>query len=293
MLNGNGGDELFGPYAYLLADRLRAGHPFQALALARELPWGYRVPRREVAGVVRSLALAGALPYRLHNAVQAPLVRREAPRWLLRRTVGDLIESDDPVAWKRLDGPRWWAHAAHGITRGIEEAGVFENQRRLAALAGLEARHPLLDLDLVELGLRQPPRATFDRRFSRPVLRASMAGLLPDTVRLRPAKAWFDSLIVDCLVGPDGAAVRQILTDPNAELRAYLDQGEMRRALFDTDNLLDREPFRWMWQVWRLLTAELWLRAQASPATELRLNPPPSASQVAIQASHASSLFPP
>jgi Asparagine synthase. len=153
-------------------------------------------------------------------------------------------------------------------------------------------RHPILDLDLVELGLRQPPQATFDRRFSRPVLRASMAGLLPDAVRLRPGKAWFDPLIVDCLVGADGAAVRRILLSPDAELRAYLDQDEMRRALFDTDNRLDSEPFRWMWQVWRLLTAELWLRAQASPAPELGIRPTLSDAQVSLQASPVSYLFP-
>ncbi len=292
MLNGNGGDELFGPFTYLLADRCRAAHPFQALALARELPWGPGVSRREKARVVGSVALAGALPYGLHNAVQPSLVKREAPRWLLRRTLRELWTSDDPVAWKRLDGPRWWAYAAHGITSGIEEAGVFESERRLAVSAGLETRHPMLDLDLVEFGLRQPPQATFDRRFSRPVLRASMAGLLPDAVRLRPGKAWFDSLIVDCLVRADGAAVRRILLDPGAELRAYLDQDEMKRALFDTDNRLDSEPFRWMWQVWRLLTAELWLRAQASPVPELGLRPTLSDAQVSLQASPTSYLFP-
>lgn len=295
MLGGDGGDELFGPRSYLLADRLRAGHPFQAFALTRELPGaGRHVPRREVARMFGSQALAGALPYGAHSALQSRLTRREAPSWLLRRTVGDLVESDDPLAWKRLDGPRWWAHAAHGVAYGIEGAGVFEHQRRRAALAGLEARHPLLDLDLVELCLRQPPLATLDRRFTRPVLRASMEGLLPDSVRLRPGKALFESLIVDCLAGPDGEAVRGLLTDPGAELRAHLDQGEMSRALFETDALRRREPFRWMWQVWRLLTAELWLRSQASSkALETGMKSPPSPARVEIQASRASYLFPP
>ena len=294
MLDGSGGDELFGPHAYLLADRLRAGRPFQALGLVRELPLaGSQGSRREKARIVRSLALAGALPYGPHNAAQASLIKREAPQWLLPRTVRDLVESDDPLAWKRLDGPRWWAHTAHAVAYGIEETGVFENQRRWASLAGLEPRHPMLDLDLVELSLRQPPEATFDRRFNRPVLRAAMAGLLPDSVRLRPGKAWFESLIVDCLVGSDGAAVRRVLTDPGAELGAYVDLAGMRRSLFDSDLQRRRDPFRWMWQVWRLLTVELWLRAQASPAAELRLSPPPSPVQVTIQPSRPSYLFPP
>jgi len=268
MLDGDGGDQLFGPRSYLLADRLRAGHPRQALKLARELPGaGDRPPRRAVARVFGEFALAGALPHRLHNALRRPLAGRDAPGWLLPSTARDLRESQDPLAWKRLDGPRWWAYDAHVLTRGIEEVGVFEHQRRRAALAGVEARHPLLDLDLVELGLRQPPRASFDRRFSRPLLRACMAGLLPDTVRLRPGKARFESLIADCLNGPDSVTVRRLLTDPGLELGAYVDPGAVQRALFDTDLEPSSSPFRWMWQVWRLVTIECWLRSQASPAS--------------------------
>ncbi len=301
MLGGDGGDELFGARAYLLADRLRAGHPFQAVGLARELPGaGYGPGHRAVARVVGSMAVAGALPYRLHKTLRRPFAGRGAPAWLRPEVTRDLLDSDDPLAWKRLDGPRWWANIAHGLTRGIEEGGVFEHQRRGAASAGLEVRHPLLDLDLVELGLRQPPLATFDRYRNRPVLRASMAGLLPDAVRLRPQKALFDSLLVDCLAGPDGVALRRLLTDPRAELRAYVDLGGLKRDLFDTDRHRREQPFRWMWQVWRLAAAEYWLRAQTDPAGEalsgdlkasaarVDLQPEPSA---AAQA--ASYVFPP
>lgn len=282
MLDGDGGDELFGPRTSLLADRLRAGHPLEALRLALELPGGGpHVPRREVAKVFGTEALVGAVPYRLHDLRRKAAVERTAPAWLSRRASRDLVASDDPFAWKRLDGPRWWAHAAYGVTRGIEEAGVFEHQRRRAALAGLQARHPILDLDLVGLALRQPPRATLDRRFNRPVLRASMAGLLPDSVRLRPGKARFETLIADCLGGADGAAVRKILSAPDLELGAYLDPVAMRCALFDSDALRRESPFRWMWQVWRLLTAELWLRSQASPGGALKAPPAASPAQIA------------
>jgi asparagine synthase (glutamine-hydrolysing) len=294
MLDGDGGDELFGPRTYLLADRLRAGHPLEALRLALELPGGGpHVPRREVAKVFGSEALVGAVPYRLHDLRRKAVAERTAPAWLSRQAVEDLVTSDDPFAWKRLDGPRWWAHPAHGVTRGVEEAGVFEHQRRRAALAGLRARHPILDLDLVELALRQPPRATLDRRFSRPVLRAGMAGLLPDSVRLRPGKARFETLIADCLSGADGAAVREILTAPHLELGAYLDPVAMRCALFDSDTLRRNSPFRWMWQVWRLLTAELWLRSQASPIGSPGPLPAASRPQIAAGTVAASTTFSP
>jgi asparagine synthase (glutamine-hydrolysing) len=300
-LGGDGGDELFGARSHLLADRLRAGHPLQTVKLARELPGaGDHPPRREVARIAANMAVAGALPYRLHEALRRPSVRRDAPGWLRPILARDLLASEDPLAWKRLDGPRWWADIAYGLTRGIEETGVFAHQRRRAASAGLEARHPLFDLDMVELGLRLPPLATFDRYRNRPVLRRSMAGLLPDSVRLRPGKAWFDSLLVDCLTGSDGISAHKLLTDPKAELRAYVDQRRVQRILFDPDRDRSSNHFQWLWQVWRLLTAECWLRAQSAPDGEaLAGNLRASPASVTLQhtssaiAEGASYVFPP
>ena len=274
VLGGEGGDELFAVRAHLLADRLRGGHPLQAIALARELPGaGERPPRRELLGILAAVGLAGALPYGPHEALRRRLAYPRTPSWLLPGVVGDLLDSADPLAWKRLDGPRWWAEAAHALTRGVEEAGVLEHQRRRAASAGLEARHPLLDFDLVALALRLPPVVSFNRHHNRPLLRESMLGMLPDSVRLRAGKARFESLVADCLAGPDDAAVRRLLSDPAAEIHAYVDGRELQRALLGSDGRRALGPFRWMWHVWRLTTAECWLRAQADPNDQALLRP--------------------
>ena len=159
--------------------------------LAARLPGaGDRPPRRQLAADPRcSSALAGALATRARTALDSGLrgrggtaVARPAGR---ARCCGVAMTR---YAWKRLDGPRWWAQPAHGLTRGVEEIGIFEHQRQRAALAGVQARHPLLDPDLLELACGQPPRASFDRAPSRPLLREAMAGLLPDEVRLRPRR---------------------------------------------------------------------------------------------------------
>ncbi len=294
-LGGDGGDELFGPRVYVMADRLRARRPREALELALRLPGaGERPPRRQVAAVLAGSALMGALPYRAHTMISRAFASRPGPAWMHPHIAHELADSDDPLAWKRLDGPRWWAHTAHGLTRGIEETGIFEHQRRRAAMADIEARHPMFDLDLIELALRLPPEATLDPYRNRPVLRDSMAGLLPDSVRLRPAKAWFDSLIVDCLDGRDGALVRRLIADPDAELNAYVDPDGVGRDLFDERPRDRRETFRWMHQVWRLLTAECWLRAQANPPRELPVGVSPTPALVSIrEAPAASYVFPP
>lgn len=264
MLGGDGGDEVFAPRGYALADAMRRGQPRRALRLARRLPGaGPHVGRRREAAMVARLGLMGAMPAR--PAGWPPLWGGDGvPAYLTRSTRRRLRRSDDPDGWKRLGGPRWWANAAHGIVYGIEATGVYEHQRRLGRLAGLETRHPMLDLDLVELALRQPPEQTLDPRFTRPVLREAMTGLLPDSVRLRPQKALFESLIVATLRGPDRAAVEQILTAPGAEIGAYVDRERMKAALFGTEAAAVKDEFRWMWQVWRLLTAEVWLRSLAA-----------------------------
>ncbi len=87
-LGGDGGDELFGPRVYVLADRLRTGHPREALELALELPGARnRPPRRQVARVLGNWALTGAVPYMLHNALRRPFAAGRAPDWMRRETV--------------------------------------------------------------------------------------------------------------------------------------------------------------------------------------------------------------
>jgi hypothetical protein len=243
--------------------------------LLGELPGAAGGPGRAARlRMAYELAQLGALPYGLHEPARRLAARSAPPPWLRPASARELRESQDPLAWKRLDGPRWWAHAAHGLTRGIEESGVFEHHRRRSESAGVETRHPLLDLDLVELGLRLAPRASFDPHRNRPMLRAAVAGLLPEAVRARPQKALFDSLLLDCLDGRDGPIVRRLLGDPRSELRAYVDLGELERTLFATDRLKREQPFQWMWQVWRLVNAECWLRAQAGQPIDVRASAP-------------------
>ncbi|MET0558977.1 MAG: asparagine synthase-related protein [Solirubrobacterales bacterium] len=264
VLGGDGGDELFGPRQNLVAAELRRGRPRAALATVARLPGaGPRVPRRAVASLLAEQTLV-ALPAAPHRRVERWRQARSRPGWLRPSAAVALRESADPLAWKRLDGPLWWAELAHGMGSGLDECGIFEHQHQRATLAGLAARHPLLDLDLVELGLRQPPAATLDPRFSRPLLRRALAGRVPDQIRLRPAKARFDALVIDCLARSEAAAVRSLLADPGAQLAAYVDTAAAGRELLDGKGALEFGSFAWMWLVWRLVTAEIWLRQEAA-----------------------------
>lgn len=108
--------------------------------------------------MIRSLALGGALPYGVHRPLERAQASRELPGWLLPGTKRALARSSDPLAWKRLNGPRWWAFTADAVSRAVEANGVFENHARLGATAGLELRLPRLTSTWSSLPCASRPR---------------------------------------------------------------------------------------------------------------------------------------
>jgi asparagine synthase (glutamine-hydrolysing) len=265
MLDGEGGDALFWLSPYLLSDRLLRGRVPSAYALARRFPSeaGEVLPRVALR-LVRDWGLRGAVPYRAHRLRQR--LRGSAdlsPSWFTAASARLRFDTDPALDFKRTGAPRWWSSLLDEAT-GIGSGQVHDATRRRNAAVGLRARHPLLDVDLIELVLALPPEHAFDPRLSRPLLRESVRGLIPDRVRLRPSKSSFDALFHELLAGADLPRVRSLLLAPDAEVRAFVDPERMRADLFDA------APPSWPWalqrwalDVWRLLTAEIWLRHQA------------------------------
>jgi asparagine synthase (glutamine-hydrolysing) len=265
MLDGEGGDELFGFSAYLVTDRLLRGRLLSAMQLATRAPGAPRTAS-QILHVLRRIGLGGAMPAGTRAARWAHGLGPTPASWM--RPGAARLWHDTMLAspWKSIRGPRWWAWLVQGVTRGVGPALVYEQSRRRAAMAGIEARHPLVDVDVIELVLRLPPELAFDSRWSRPILRESVAGLLPDEVRLHRRKSSFDAVFHAILAGPDLQLVRRILGSPGAEVGAYVDLEAVRRQLLDRDPPLDGGPLQqWALAVWRLLTAECWLRAEADP----------------------------
>lgn len=275
MIDGEGGDELFGLSATLIADRLRGGRVRAAHRLVRRIPGAHGRPSREsVRRIMRQYGWKAAAPARLHRAVRAARGGAAySPGWFTEASARALAATDDPAAWKEARGPRWWAHLLEATTSGMGPALVYDHTRRRALLAGLEPpRHPLVDVDVIELVLQLPPEFAFDPYLSRPLLREATAGLVPDEVRLRPSKSTFDAVFHESLAGSDLPVVQRLLGDPGAELGAYVDTRVMR------ERLLDQPPpkhptalMSWALYVWRLLTAECWLRSLADPGFPARL----------------------
>ena len=266
LLDGQGGDELFGCAPYLLADRLRRGRLLGVLSLARSFAGARRgTSRRLLTRLLREYGLKGAQPRGVHSL--ARYVRgaeRYAPGWLRAESARLHVERGERWAWKQLPGPRWWAHLADTLTVERERLGVHDFLRRKHALAGTEGAHPFLDdVELVEHVLGLPPKLAFDPELDRPLLRQAMAGLVPDRVRLRRDKSYFNELFLDCLSRTDWPALERLLGTPDAEVNAYVRPEVVRGTLLEAPR--ERRGPAWAWAVWRLATAECWLRFQSDP----------------------------
>ena len=265
LIDGEGGDELFGVAPYLLADRLRRGRVAGALRLSVRFPGtGDRARPRVVAHLVRNYGVRGALPPWLDGSTLP------APDWLAPEPAR-LLADDDPVAWKRASGPRWWAQLSHMVATGPDAMGACDYFRRRAASAGASAHHPLLDVDLIELVLGLPPELSFSPGLDRPLLRAAMHGRLPERVRLRSDKSFFNSFVDDCLAGPDLRAIRDLLGSPDAEVRAHVDSRLLDRLLAGPPADERTRLAFWSGAVWRLATAECWLRTHADASLAARI----------------------
>jgi asparagine synthase (glutamine-hydrolysing) len=239
LFDGQGGDELFGAAPYLLADRLRRGRIGSLRSLARTLPgFGPAPEGRLVVAAIRSFGVAGA-----------------APLWANRlRHAHD----DRYWAWKRLDGPRWWAALADQLTAGRERVLAHEYLRRKFAAGKIVGAHPYFDdIELIELMLRIPPELSFDPIYDRPLLREAVRGLIPEQVRLRVDKSRFDAPVMAALTGPDFRTIRALLGAHDARVRRYTTPEVLARAV---EGPRAQRDSSWARAAFRLASTEQWLR---------------------------------
>jgi hypothetical protein len=235
--------------------------------------------------------LKPALPGGLHAALQRIRGRR-TPAYLAADAARLFSDTDSSLDWKHnRRGPLWWAFKAFLLTQGREKTYLAEYVRHRAAVAGIEARPPFMDLDLVKFALSYPPELDFDNRYDRPNVRGALRGRVPDALRLDRRKSSLAPFYHEGWIGPDLPVVRQLLLGPDCEVRRFVQP----RII---DDLLNEPPAagarRWMSfgaRVWGLFSVECFLRHCRNPAfgDSLRAGPtlvPPSARLVRAPLAH-------
>ena len=280
LLDGQGGDEVFGNAPYLLADRIRQGRVISALRLMERFPRSSDdLPRKVLVRLFALYALRGALPYRLHRRLRARGdVRRHFVDWLSTESGRRLFAHSDIWAWKRTPGPQWWANLAYLTVDGREASGQSEYMSMREHGLSVQVRSPLFDVELVETVLRLPPEHGY-QRLDRSLIREAVHGLVPDGVRLSRYKSHLGPFFHGGLSGPDLPAIRALLGPRTARVRRFLDPARVDELIETPPRVGERGWMQWASAAWFASSTEAWLRTledASFPATFIAEHQPPS-----------------
>jgi asparagine synthase (glutamine-hydrolysing) len=259
LLDGEGGDELFGVAAYLIADRLRGGRLAAAWSLSGRIPgMGADPDGRVRLRVLRHYGVRPLVPAAIRDRRSARAARRAPADALIAPADRTSLAELRATGEERLEGPRWWRMQVErmiGMREALDMGGHF---RREAVDAGIAIGHPLLhDLPLIETALRVPPEAQFDALRDRALLRDALRDRIPEAVRTRHAKSHFTQLVLDGLEREEAGLIEP-LRRADAPLRAYVRPAALDRRLAVAPR--DRQP-RGAGLLWRMAIANRWLLA--------------------------------
>ena len=248
MLDGQGGDEVFGGYrafiGFRLADLLASG---RAGSLVREFRAFGDVHSR--GALIVSLARPFA-PDLLTRSVRS---RSRGTASLVHRDLRGLTPPE--LTGASLFGDRLRRHQELLLTqRGLPELLRYEDRNSMAH--SLEARVPFLDYRLVELAFSLPGAELIRGGWTKDVVRRALSDLLPPVVRNRRDKLGF--------VTPERRWLRGKLGDLAADVfasRSFADRGWVDAAA--AQDRLRRHRAGELdagFELWRALNLELWAR---------------------------------
>jgi asparagine synthase (glutamine-hydrolysing) len=256
MLDGQGGDEVFGGYhgyfGFFFADLLLGGELGQLRSELRAY--------RDIHGATHARVLAAlARPF-----VPDPL------QWFVRaRTTAasSLVHSDLRRARPELlpetnsfpDHLRRQLHLV--LTRRLTELLRYEDRNSMTH--SIEARLPFLDHRLVELMFSLPPRHLIESARTKVILRRAFEGVLPESVRARTDKLGFETPEGRWLRGPLGDFAEEVFHSPAFRDRGFSDAAATQRRL----RLHRQRRVSAGFELWRALSLELWARTTLDAAT--------------------------
>jgi asparagine synthase (glutamine-hydrolysing) len=248
MLDGQGGDEVFGGYrasfGYRLADLLRAGRAVEA---SREL----RAFTRVHGG--RWAAVALATP---HVPEHLRLSARGRLRGASTLVAPELRNLHPAPAGNGVVFPDRLRRQLHVLLtrRGLPELLRYEDRNSMAH--AVEARVPLLDHRLVELAFSLDGSDLIRRGETKSVLRRALADLLPPTVAERRDKIGFATPEGRFMRGALGAFAFEVFASQSFRERGFVDAAAATSRL----ERHRRGELGAGMELWRALNLELWAR---------------------------------
>ena len=241
LLDGQGGDELFGGYPATIGWLLRGDG-------VRGIGRGLRT------GGGRSRLLESYAYDYLPDSLRRLHFRRTASPYASAGAVDAALTAPirTPTPWFRGGG----AHQRQLVTQSFETSlpQLLRYADRSSMAWSREVRLPYLDRRITELALSLPARYLYADGVMKRVLRDVGRGLVPDSVLDRtdkigfepPQKTWLET-------EPFRAAIAEVLLDPRAR----------SRGLYAAD-AIEQDLASGSWRddsaLWRTLNVEMWLR---------------------------------
>ena len=140
------------------------------------------------------------------------------------------IGLSDQIEARRQPGGGSARHVhARQFTSGIWQTGL-EVVGALGAAFGLDVRHPFFDRRLIELSVALPSQVKLRDGWTRYVLRASMAGILPEAIRWRVEKADLSPNFNRRLFVADRELIEEALWHRAELIAPYVDVSALRQA---------------------------------------------------------------
>ena len=270
-LGGDGGDELFAGYPTLLAHRL-VGYYERLPGMVRD---------RLVSPLVQRLPVSMAnisLDFKLKRFVGGagyPVGERHM-RWLGSFSSEQRAELFDPqVGAALLQSDHQDLVAEHLARHRLQdplnqvlyldmkmylENDILAKVDRASMLASLEARVPLLNVDLVEHMARVPVSLKLRGQRSKYILKHAMRGVLPDATLARGKKG-FGIPVARWIRGPLKELMRDTLAPDKLRREGFFQPAYVQRLL--DDHLGGRHDNRK--QLWTLFMFERWYERYAAP----------------------------
>ncbi len=255
VLDGQGSDEVWAGYSDYFHD-----HWYTLLRTAQ----GVRAWQEIRAYATRHGASARQLALHSLGRLFHRQLRRFKPYRSLART----------WRWRRLEQKRWFApclveRAAPSdagyedpdlnavLRRSVERTPLPQNLRvedRNSMAHGVEARLPFMDYRLVSLAFRVPADRKMQGVWNKALLRSSLRGRIPDSVRNRVEKMGFPTSLHTWVTGVLANPLRDILASRAARERGIYDVDEMLRLLQNGHRIEPRDALR----LFHVAEFELW-----------------------------------
>lgn len=249
LLEGQGGDELFGGYPYflpeLVADLEETGRSNRAQSLMADYGHVHNKSTQDVRRQVEKLRAAGSGAY------------QDGSEFLRPGTLTPAFRTHEGTGYQPPRSFRGhFTNARYRDLRHTKLQRVLRFNDRMSMAHSLELRVPLLDHRIVEYSFTLPGELLLHNGLPKYPLRAALAGRLPDSLRLAPKRdvvtpqrEWFS--------GPMREEIRCRLTESRAVDAGYLERDS---CVSSFDEFCAGRGGNNAFFIWQWLNLDLWMR---------------------------------